>query len=250
MKVLDILNFLNQKYNFSSAMPYDNVGLLVGNKGEEVTGIVTCLDCTFEAVNAAVENGANLIVSHHPVIFDPLKSVTEDSLVYNILKSHISVISAHTNLDQAKGGVNDTLCEKIGLINVKEVADAEGFLYRIGELENPISSADFAAAVSKSLNYPVKYVGKNEALKTVAVCSGSGSSLLPEVLEQGVDAFVSADIKHSVFIAAHKANITVLDAGHFGTEDVIVSVLAEELKKEFKHLKVIENHYSPIKFTK
>ncbi len=250
MKVLDILNFLNQKYNFKSAMPYDNVGLLVGSENAEVTGIVTCLDCTPEAVNAAMENGANLIVSHHPVIFDPLKSVTENSLVYSLIKAGISVISAHTNLDQSKGGVNDTLCNQIGLINVKEVADTEGFLYRIGELSKPLSSADFANLVSKNLNYPVKYVGENEALKTVAVCSGSGSGLFNEVLEQGVSAFVSADIKHSVFMAAHKANITVLDAGHFGTEDVIVEVLAEELKKEFKTLNVIENHYSPIKFIK
>jgi dinuclear metal center YbgI/SA1388 family protein len=241
---------LDEKYNFSSALPYDNSGHLVGFLTQKVTGVVVCLDCTDQAVTDAVNMGANLIVTHHPVIFDPLKAVTADSIVYRLIRNDISVISVHTNLDQAQGGVNDALCQKIELANVEAVADSEGFLYRIGELNEPISSDLFAKRVSEILNYPVKYVGENTHIKRVAVCSGSGGNMLSQVALQGIDAYLTADIKHNVFIDAHSMGITLLDAGHFNTEDIIVPVLAQEIKKSFPEINVAENHFSPIKFAK
>ncbi len=246
--VNDIYTMLDEKYNFSSALSYDNVGHLVGSLNDKVTGIVVCLDCTDEAVNQAIENGASLIVSHHPVIFDPLKAVTDEGIVYRLIKNGISVISAHTNLDQADGGVNDALCQAVGLVNIEKVADSEGFLYRIGELDKPKTSEEFAKDVSKTLNYPVKYVGENSHIKRVAVCSGSGGSMLYEVAEQGIDAYLTADVKHNVFMDAHSMGITLLDAGHFNTEDIAVAPLADEIRKVFPEIKVTENHFSPIKF--
>ncbi len=250
MTVNDIYTFLNDKYDFSSALPYDNVGHLVGSLGSAVTGIVVCLDCTEETVTCAVENGANLIVSHHPVIFEPLKSVTEESIVYRLIRNDISVISVHTNLDQADGGINEALAKVIGLSNIEKVTDSEGFVYRIGETKQPISADDFAAAVSEKLSLPVKYVGANTHIKRVAVCSGSGGSMLSEIAETGVDAYVTADIKHDVFLDAHCLGMVLLDAGHFNTEDIIVTPLAKELQKAFKGIKVFENHFTPIKYTK
>lgn len=250
MIVYDIYDFLDAKYDFSSALSYDNVGLLVGDGREKVTGVLVCLDLTDEAISEAVNCGANLIITHHPVIFDPLKSVTEQTLVYRLIRNGISVISVHTNLDQADGGVNDVLCQKAGLINVEKVADHEGFLYRIGELAKPMTADEFAKAVSDSLDYPVKYVGTNSHVKRVAVCSGSGGSMLYEVAEQGIDAYLTADIKHDVFMDAHAMGIALFDAGHFGTEDIIVKPLAEELKKAFPDVNIYENHFSPIKFAR
>ena len=250
MKVNDIYTFLNCQYDFSSALSYDNVGHLVGSLESAVTGVVVCLDCTDEAVNMAVEKGANLIVSHHPVIFDPLKSVTDESLVYRLIRNDISVISVHTNLDQADGGVNDALCGAIGLTNVQKVADSEGFYYRLGELEEPMSAEAFANLVANKLNLRVKYVGQNSAVKRVAVCSGSGGSMLNDVVNLGVDAYVTADVKHDVFLDAHEVGLVLIDAGHFETEDIIVAPLAKELQAEFKDLKVFENHFTPIKYTK
>ena len=250
MKVKDIYNMLDEKFNFSSALAYDNPGHLVGSHQDEVKGIVVCLDCTEEAVDQAINEGASLIVSHHPVIFDGLKAVTDESIVYRLIRAGISVISVHTNLDQADGGVNDVLCQKAGLKNVEKIADHEGFLYRIGELEEPLTADEFAEKVSKSLNYPVKYVGTNTHIKRVAVCSGSGGSMLYEVAEQGIDAYLTADIKHDVFMDAHAMGIALFDAGHFGTEDIIVKPLAEELKKAFPDIDIYENHFSPIKFVR
>lgn len=248
--VNDVYTMLDEKYNFSSTLSYDNAGHLVGSLNDEVKGIVVCLDCTDEAVTQAISEGANLIVSHHPVIFDPLKAVTDEGIVYRLIKNGISVISVHTNLDQADGGVNDALCEAVGLTNTQKVADSEGFLYRIGELDRPKTSEEFATDISKALNYPVKYVGENSHIKRVAVCSGSGGSMLLEVAEQGIDAYLTADIKHNVFMEAHSLGITLLDAGHFNTEDIIVPVLSKEIKRAFPEINVIENHFSPIKFAK
>lgn len=250
MTVNDIYTFLNDKYDFALALPYDNVGHLVGSLSSAVTGIVVCLDCTEEAVTVAVENGANLIVSHHPVIFDPLKSVTEESIIYRLIRNDISVISAHTNLDQADGGVNDALCLALELTNIEKVTDSEGFVFRLGELNEPLSADEFASFVSKKLNLRVKYVGNNSAIKRVAVCSGSGGSMLADVATLGVDAYVTADIKHNVLLSAHELGLVLIDAGHFETEDPVVAHLAKALQKEFPQTKVIENHFTPIKYTK
>lgn len=250
MTVNDIYTYLSDKYDFSTALSYDNVGHLVGSLQNTVTGIVVCLDCTDEAVTQAVEEGANLIVSHHPVIFDPLKSVTDNSVVYRLIRNDVSVISVHTNLDQADGGINEVLAMTIGLENIEKVTDSEGFVYRIGETNEPVDADTFAKLVSDKLTLPVKYVGENTHIRRVAVCSGSGGSMLREVAETGVEAFVTSDIKHDVFLGAHAIGMVLLDAGHFNTEDIIVAPLAKELSKAFPKIRVTENHFSPIKYVK
>lgn len=250
MTVNDIYTYLDEKYDFSTALSYDNSGHLVGSLQNTVTGIVVCLDCTDETVTQAVDCGANLIVSHHPVIFDPLKSVTDSSVVYRLIRNDISVISVHTNLDQADGGINEVLANTIGLENIEKVSDSEGFVYRIGETDEPIDADTFAKSVSDKLGLPVKYVGENTHIKRVAVCSGSGGSMLLEVANTGVDAYVTADVKHDVFLDAHSIGMVLLDAGHFNTEDIIVEPLANELSYAFPEISVTESHFTPIKHTK
>ncbi len=244
--VNDVYDLLDQKYDFSSCLAYDNVGLLTGSLSHKVTGVVVCLDVTDEAITQATQMGANLIVSHHPVIFDGLKSVTDETLIYRLVRNDISVISAHTNLDQAEGGVNDILAQKAGLANVEKVADSEGFLYRMGELEEALSSEQLAQKISEALGVSVRFVGQNSFIKRVAVCSGSGGSMLYEVTGQGADAYITADIKHNVFLDAHKLGITLIDATHFATEDIVVSELAKTIKDAFPEINVEENHFSPI----
>ena len=121
MKISDIYNMLDEKYNFSSACFYDNPGHLVGSHQDEVKGILVCLDCTDEAVTEAIEKGVNLIISHHPVIFDGLKAVTEESIVFRLIRNGISVISMHTNLDIAENGVCETLCNVLSPITLENV---------------------------------------------------------------------------------------------------------------------------------
>ena len=111
MKNIDVFNFLNGLFPVESAMGFDNVGFLVGNRQAEVKKVLVALDCDATAVKRAIEENCELIVTHHPVIFDGLKSVTEQDIVYELISRGISVISMHTNLDIGKGGVNDRLCE-------------------------------------------------------------------------------------------------------------------------------------------
>ena len=248
MIVYDFYDFLDERYDFSSALEFDNVGLLVGDGREKVTGVLVCLDCTDEAISEAVKLGANLIVTHHPVIFDPLKAVTEQSLVYRLIRNGISVISAHTNLDQADGGVNDALAETLGLQNIEKIADREGFLYRIGELPESMTSDELAKMVGEKLSLRVKFVGNNSFIKRVAVCGGAGGSMLADVLATGVDAYVTSDIKHNVFLDAHAEGLTLIDAGHFNTEDVVIDKLYNELKEKFPEVNIKPFHFSPIKY--
>lgn len=248
MIVYDFYDFLDERYDFSSALEFDNVGLLVGDGREKVTGVLVCLDCTDEAISEAVKLGANLIVTHHPVIFDPLKAVTEQSLVYRLIRNGISVISAHTNLDQADGGVNDALAEAIGLENIERIADSEGFSYRIGELSEPTTSDELAKSVGERLGLPVKYVGNASFVKRVAVCGGAGGNMLADVLATGVDAYVTSDIKHNVFLDAHAEGLTLIDAGHFNTEDTVIEKLTAELLAKFPELNIKSFHFSPIKY--
>ena len=246
MTVKEVYEFLDEKFPFNTALEYDNSGLLVGDENAQVTGVVTCLDCSDEAITKAVEMGANLIVTHHPVIFKPLSSVTTDSLVYRLVRNGISLISAHTNLDAGDGGVNDSLCTAIGLESVEKIYDNEGFAFRIGELKEPMTSDDLAALLSEKLDVRVKYVGENAFIKRVAVCSGSGGDLLDVVLKSSADAFVTADLKHNLFCDAHNAGFSLFDCGHFNTEDLVILPLSNLLRQQ--GLKVFDFHFSPIKY--
>ena len=246
MTVKEVYEFLDEKFPFNTALEYDNSGLLVGDETAKVTGVITCLDCSDEAISKAVEIGANLMITHHPLIFKPLSSVTADSLVYRLIRNGISLISAHTNLDVADGGVNDNLCFTIGLSNVKKIYDIEGYAFRIGEFEEPMSSEDLAELLSDRLKLRVKYVGESAFIKKVAVSSGSGSDLLETVLKTEADAFVTADVKHNRFCQAHNEGFTLFDCGHFNTEDVVIKPLSKLL--EDIGLKVYDFHFSPIKY--
>lgn len=250
MTVFEVFDFLNEKFDFSYTMKGDNVGLLVGNGKDVVRGILVCLDLTDNAISEAVEKGANLIVTHHPVIFNPLKSVTEDGLVYRVVRNGISVISAHTNLDAAEGGINEHLSALIGLENVEKVTGEEGVFFtvgRVGEFSEPVSADALAEKLSKTLSANIRYVGDNKFIKRLAVCSGGGGSLFKEALTTGADAYLTGDVKHDVFIDSHHLGFTVFDAGHFETEDIIIPVLAKALREAFPETPVTENHFCPIK---
>lgn len=232
MTVNNVLEFLTDKYPLDTACDFDNVGLLVGDGESAVTKAVVCLDCDINAVNYAKSIGAQLIVTHHPVIFNGLKSVTVGTVVYELVKANISVISMHTNLDIAEGGVTENLCAALGLTNVKEFVAHDGFLIR--EATCNIHNADVLAQhIKSSLGGAVKYADSGKEINRVLVCSGSGGEFLSDVIDCGFDALISADIKHNVFIDAVNNGVSVFDAGHYHSENVIVKPLLNELKTAF-----------------
>ncbi len=246
MKIKEMLKFLYTVAPENLTCDFDNVGLLVGDEDAEIKGVLVSLDCFDEVVDRAEDLGANLIVTHHPIIFNGLKSVTADSLVYKLIRKKISVISMHTNLDQTEGGVNDALCEAIGLYDVENVTANDGFQIRKGFLDAPEDPYDFARHLKSALGGSVKFTAGNRDISTVAVCSGSGGDFLYDALNCGADALVTADVKHHMFLEAARLGISLYDAGHFNTEDPIVSVLCRDIAGAFPELTVSECHFSKI----
>ena len=246
MTVNNVLDYLKEKYPLDTACDFDNVGLLVGDKTATVTRAVVCLDCDINTVNFAKEIGAELIITHHPVIFNGLKAVTVGTVVYEAVKANISVISMHTNLDIAVGGVTENLCAAIGLTNVKPYVAHDGFLIR--EAECTIHEADrLAEHIKAKLGGAVRYVDNGKAIQKVLVCSGSGGDFLTDVINGDFDALIAADIKHNVFIDAVNNGVTVFDAGHYTSENVIVKPLCNELKAEFSDIEFSEFNNDKIK---
>lgn len=247
MTVKDIFEYLSEIAPTCLAEDFDNVGILVGEPNAKVKGILVALDCTSHTIKSALENDANLIVTHHPVIFNPLKKVTDNDIVFKLISNKLSVISMHTNLDKANGGVNDCLCEVIGLKNLKTIDTEDGFPIKLGVLEKAFSTNEFALHLKNALGGSIKYSGPTREIKKVAVCSGSGSEFVFDAAACGADALVTADVKHNRFLEADELGINIFDAGHFETEDVVVEPLAKNLRNKFPKIDITTSHFSTIK---
>lgn len=248
MKVLDVFNIINDIAPVETALSFDNPGILLGDAEGKVTKAVVCLDATPAVVKFAKENLAELIITHHPIIFEPLKSVvkSDGNVVYDCLVSGISVISMHTNLDLAKGGVNDCLAEALELLDIESVIDDEGFSFRKGSLKTEMSADELAGYVKQKLGGAVRYTDGKKKIKTVSVCGGSGGSELSLAMDNS-DAFVTADVKHNVLIEASAQGFAIFDAGHFHTENVVVAPLTERLNNLVKNVRFLPFNGTEIK---
>lgn len=249
--VFDLYSAIDQFAPFSLSMDFDNTGILVGDRHQPVSKVLLALDCTMDVVNYAKEIGTQLIITHHPVIFHPIKRVNEDSVVYHLIRSQIAVISAHTNLDIAEGGVNDVLAQAIGLQNISglELLDpaAQSYLGRIGILPNPISASEFAALIKESLHArSVKFADAGNKIQKVALCSGSGADCLASALAAGADALLTSEVKQHEYLNAAAAGISIFDAGHFDTEDIVIETLKEKLAGIFPDITFCTTHTCPI----
>lgn len=238
--VRDVYNYLNDLAPFSMQAGYDNSGLVVGNAYYGVKTVLTALDITNDIISDAEELGAELIVTHHPPIFRAVKKLDTESAVGQLAMNGISVISSHTCFDSAKGGLNDILCERLGLAPEKSLAVEDGV--PIGYICScaPVKPEELAEKLKGALGCEVvRYNDMGGSIETVAVCSGSGGSLLADALAHEVDAFITGDVKHDVFIDAYNAGLTVFDAGHFHTEDIFVDFMAQKLSEHFPELNVL-----------
>ncbi len=247
VKVADIFAFIDGLAPFDTAMDFDNVGLLVGDMDAEVQKCVVTLDVTAAVVDEAASLGASLIVSHHPVIFTPLKSLQANSIPYELARRGIAAICAHTNLDMAAFGVNTCLAEVLSLQNLVPLSMCEtrrGALPMglVGELEAAKSCEEFARVVKERLSCEgVRYIDVSRKIQKVAVCSGSGGDLIGEVARQNVDVFVTGEIKHHELLAAAQSGICVVDAGHFKSEDVVISPLVRRMSERFLAVKFVKS---------
>lgn len=241
--VSEIYDYINEAAPFDTALSFDNVGLLVGNADMHVRKVLLALDITKSVCNEAIKLGANLIISHHPIIFKPLKNIKFNSVVATLIKNDISAICAHTNLDIAEKGVNFRLAEKLGLSDLSSLTFEENNpMGLVGYLENEMSAKEFALMVKEKLNCQgVRYTKVNDKIKKVAVCSGSGGSFIESAYEKSADAFITGEIKHSDILKANEFGISVVDAGHYKTENVIIEPLKNMLGDKFPQIEFFKS---------
>lgn len=224
----NILEKLNLLAPEMLALEYDNVGLLVGNKSQEVSGILISLDATVNSVAEATKQGCNLIVTHHPVIFNPLKNVVSEGVAFKAVESGISIISMHTNLDIAEKGVNFWLAQALGLKGLERVELDEISTY-IGNLENEMTPYEFAKYLKQRLGGVVRYTDCGKPIKSVLLVGGSGG----EYLNGAADAFLTGEMRYHEFIDAENGEIQAFEAGHYDTEAVVLEPLAEFIKSAY-----------------
>lgn len=224
------------------AAEWDNVGLLAGRRDRAVHKVLVSLDVTAAVVEEARQWGAELIAAHHPVIFHPVKRVTDQDpageILLRLAEHGIAAVCMHTNLDAAQGGVNDALAAALQL---EEVAPLEGGggIARTGRLPRPVSVPDFLFAVQEALGAGgLRYTDGAKPISRVAVGGGACGEFLWAAAAAGCDAFVTADVKYNQFLDAAALGLTLVDAGHFPTEDVVCPVLARYLSGRFPELTV------------
>ena len=236
MNVRTIYNLIHTVAPFDTQQEWDNSGLLVGSPAQEVTSILFALDVTQPVIDEAVALGAQLIVTHHPLMFSAIRSLTDDNyegrLIRRLVQENISLISAHTNLDQATGGINDTLAALCGLVEVS----GDGF-FRSGFLPEPMTVRAFADLLGENLETTVRVLApENRMVRRIGLCSGSGGDEWTRALEAGCDAFVSGEIKHHYALALADAGIAALECGHYATEEPGLAALAEALQNSLNHV--------------
>ncbi len=245
--VKDIFEYINSIAPFEKQCEWDNSGFIVGNSDEEISKIGVVLDITNDTVKYAAENGINLIVSHHPVIFRGIKTVMADDPTYLLIKNGISAICAHTSLDIAKGGVNDALADTLGFANAVPLSDCgETEMVRVAEI-NPVSGEELAQLCADRLSTCVSIADSGKIIQKVALCGGAGADFMHKAASAGCDAYITGEAKHHEFLEAKAIGITLIAAGHFETENPVVAVLAEKLRNNFDCEVEIIPQESPVK---
>lgn len=241
--VKDILSYLFTLAPEHYKMSWDNIGLMCGHSDSPVSGILVALDASLPVAEEAARRGCELVVVHHPLIFTETSAVSDESItglrLLSYLEKHISVISMHTNLDCAPGGVNDVLAQRLGLRDVQVLEDGEmAHLVRYGAVPKQ-SLAQFLPFVKQQLHCPgLRYADGGRPVCRVAVGGGSCGEYFPQLRKLGCDTFVTADVSYHRFADASELGMNLIDAGHFETENPVVQMLCDKLAEQFPEVAV------------
>jgi len=238
LRLKDFLELLETVAPARWAEPWDNPGLQIGSPAQEIKKIFSSLDPTLKALKSASKAHAQLLFTHHPLIFKPVSRVQTDTFPGNVMaeavRDGIAIVAAHTNLDSAPDGINDILARLLGLTDVeilKPFEDGAG-LGRIGNLSNPVSLSAMAQTVRKVLGEgDMRVVGERDRpIRRIAVVGGSGGSLVSLACEKGADLLVTGDVGHHVALEAETLGIALIDGGHFHSEKAAFRVFARNLE--------------------
>lgn len=246
MKCSEIMELLEELAPRHMACDWDNPGLLAGRKEKEVKKILLTVDADDRAVETAVREQADMIVSHHPLIFRAVKHVTNEDFIgrrlVTMIQSDISYFAMHTNFDAAPGCMADLAAERLGIVfgsPIEETGDANGVSYgigKIGVLRAPMNGRAFARQIKESFGLPFVTVygadlWETEPVKVAAVCPGSGGSVIGESIKKGAQVLVTGDIGHHEGIDAEAQGLMIIDAGHYGLEHIFMEYVEQYLKE-------------------
>ncbi len=251
MQIKEIMNYLEKLAPKNLAESWDNVGLLVGDKNKEVSKILLALDVTEDVVEEAIKLNANLIVTHHPLIFKAVKTVNADDFVgrtiIKLIKNDIAVYTLHTNLDSGLGGTNDVLADIINMQNRKVLlpseVDENCGLGRYGDVkettvENLLS---FMKSTSKFdyINYSLDNDGMDKLVKKVGLCTGSVmDSLIYKSKSLDCDVYITGDVTYHTAQIAKRIGITIIDVGHYCSENIVFENMKNKLTTEFNNINI------------
>ena len=253
--VRNVFDHLNKLADIKLAEKWDNVGLMLGDFNSEVKNVLVCLDVTTTVVNEAITNNIDLIISHHPLIFKPLKSLDftvdfKSNIIKSLVKNDISVISFHTNLDSATYGLNDFLAKKLELKNIRILFEHETHknagLGRIGKLSEEFTQKEFITYIKEKFNLETisAVLGNNDNIKTVALLGGSGADFIYTLPE--VDIYLTGDVGYHVALDALEMKKNIIDVGHF-TEHLVKDLLLEYIGELSINVQKSKVEQSPFK---
>lgn len=233
----ELIAKLEERYPKHTAMEWDNVGLLVGRSDKEIHKVLVTLDVTESVIEEAVDAGVDMIVSHHPLVFSPLKRVTDTTLdgrrILQLIRQDICCYATHTNYDVLR--MADLAQERLNLtqtIPLEECAiDGKG-IGKVGRLPHEMTLGECAAYVKKAFAIPsVKVFGDADAsVRRAAICPGSGKGMSRLALEKGADVLITGDIDHHSGLDAVAENLMIIDAGHYGLEYIFIDDMAQMLE--------------------
>lgn len=261
-KVKEILEYYDSVAPFYMKFDFDNIGHLVGFSDAEVSKVLMALDITDAVVDEAIDMGAQLIVSHHPLIWDPLKRVVDSDIkgrrIIKMIQHGISAICLHTNMDTAEGGVNDALMTALGA-RVTGLLEPHGShpdgtpygVSRVGELPAELELEDFLVKIRSNLSANgLRYISGGKKVRKIACCGGAGAGDMMKAYELGCDTYITSDLKYDHFLTAREIGLNLIDADHYCTENVVVPVLYEKLKNRWPEMdvRISKVHCQPIKF--
>lgn len=245
-RIIDICKLMEQIAPTKYAESYDNVGLLVGNSQEYVTGIVLSLDANEDTIDFALKNNCNLIITHHPLIFSPLKHVTTDNgvekIVYKLISNKISLYSAHTNFDKADGGTDDVLAQALGMLYPErlctEISDGKNIgLGRFSEVK-PITALQLKQKLSEITGgNVVSTADDDKIIKSIASCAGSGGSLTEYAIEKHADIFVTGETDYHRALDAKRMGLDIMLCSHAASEQISLNSLKNALQNRLNGVK-------------
>ena len=252
IKLNQIIDAMEQMAPVCLKEDFDNVGLMVGDKMAMVKKVLLALDCTLEVIEEAKELKADLIITHHPLIFNRPKSITTDTLqgkkIIELIKNNINLYSSHTNLDSAFGGLNQTIVEMLGfesneiLEKSKITSYGNVGLGRMIRLETEMNLKDLIDTVKSKLKInTLRVVEGNRKIKNIAVINGSGQSFIKQAVNEGADCIITGDTTYHFALDYKEMGVTIIDTGHFGSEWLVFLETMKKIKNQFKEIEFIES---------